>query len=758
MYIETNDIKLDTSLTEVSGEIFIVDSRQNENSSKTWYRGTINFHSCDTQNQEFKTYIAKRGLVQFTYLSSSPPPQHATVIGNVNRKDYENGAYALSLDAKLVLTEPLTYQNIESLLIDSAKSYDADKELIEKLEQYESRGLSPTNAFLELSRASVSDNLRYVLQDVLGSENDLMESLIISQLQPYVGKNNNFARDMYRVYGIKAYKAMCENPWEMMLTVRNMGLQICDKIAEALNIPISDPRRLNTLLIKTINRQITELGSTYLTDDFVNNLYDSTFAELYSFDDFQQALKSEHITHIDIGYQPANIYNAEQTIYRVSKALATQSYSIDTSEIIEKLHAMQTFAYTDKQQEAIKQAINSKLFLLTGGPGVGKTTVLDGILKAHRILFGYDTKQIVCMSPTGKAAQRMTEQTGLPASTIHSKLQITPGALEHDLEPAIKALKADDVQLIVVDEASMLDTILAGSLFEVVDALDCDLIIIGDVDQLPSIGPGQVFSDLLSTYPHVRLTEVKRQTDQSNILKIANMVLNGEFPDIEWFKDKPDLFFVPQNNTSLLSTLANKVLMPKQDELGTFQILTPYYKNYKHEQNDTVSKINTAVQPVFNTTINQGEDENPQRLHINGNYVYINDRVICRQNRNKFVVNGSLGYVKKIDTDGDFNTWSITVDFNGYLEIFNSLDFDDLELAYAMTIHKSQGSEYATVIIPIVRQIPYNNNFLTKNLLYTALTRAKDRVVFMGNINSFKTVAKTQASKRKTGLYHLLNR
>lgn len=757
-YLEIDEATLlDTNLTEVHGVISIIETRQNDKNSNVWYRGSVDFTTCNTQNQEFKHYVYKRGLVNFTYTSAAPLPHEATLIGNVNRYQFENGAYALSLDVKLLLAQPLTYDNISDLLSETADRYEVQNELNRKLQSYKDSGLSATKAFLELSRATVSDRLKYVLQDVLGRDNDLMESLVISQLQPYVGKRNNFAKSMYQVYGTKAYNAMLGNPWEMILTVPNMGLSVCDKIADKLKIPKNDPRRLSTLLVKAIEQHITDIGSTYLPHEYVETLYNTHFSELYSYEDFEQALESEHITQIEHGYQPTNLYEAEQTIFKTSEVLASQHDNLDKTDIIESLNSMQTFAYTEKQREAIETSLDEHLFLLTGGPGVGKTTVLSGILKAHIVSYHLRPNQIICMSPTGKAAQRMMEQTGFPACTIHSRLQITPGALVNDMEPTVEALKKDNVKLMVVDEASMIDTVVAGCVFEVAQKLNCKLFIIGDVDQLPSIGPGQVFDDLLTAYPHIRLTEVKRQTDDSNIIPLANMVLNGEFPDLTWFKDKPDVFFVPEVNDRLPYTLTEKILRPKQDELADFQILTPYYnRNLNAEQmgliaQDIVPRLNDAVQDVFNPT------SSTVMLSINNNVVREGDRVVCKKNRNRHVVNGSIGYVETINMNGEASEWTITVNFDGYTEVFGLLEFEELELAYTLTIHKSQGSEYGTVIIPIVRNVTEQNNFLTRNILYTALTRAKSRVVFVGNIQSFKAVAKKVRTKRKTGLSDLFS-
>jgi exodeoxyribonuclease V alpha subunit len=382
------------------------------------------------------------------------------------------------------------------------------------------------------------------------------------------------------------------------------------------------------------------------------------------------------------------------------------------------------------QAEAIRLALRSKVLVITGGPGVGKTTIINSIL---RILAAKRVKLLLC-APTGRAAKRMTEATGIEANTIHRLLEFDPKAFgfKRGEENPL------DCDLLVVDESSMVDVLLMHSLLKAVPSAAA-LLIVGDIDQLPSVGPGQVLADIIGSgaVPVVRLTEVFRQAAQSRIITSAHQINQGRIPDLSRPEGETDFYFVPardpeqavQRIVALVSTR-----IPRRfglDPIRDIQVLCPMTRG-----GVGLRSLNVALQAALNPS----GDNKVERF---GSTFDPGDKVMQIENDyDKEVYNGDIGSVESLDlAEGE-----LAVSFNGRLVTYMFGELDTLVPAYAATIHKSQGSEYPAVVIPVMTQ---HFTMLQRNLLYTGVTRGKKLVALVGQAKAVAIAVKNVSGRRR---------
>jgi exodeoxyribonuclease V alpha subunit len=376
---------------------------------------------------------------------------------------------------------------------------------------------------------------------------------------------------------------------------------------------------------------------------------------------------------------------------------------------IKEIQKRTGITYDDLQTEAIRQAVKSKVMVLTGGPGTGKTTVTQGIIAAWQTM----GLEILCAAPTGRAAKRMTEATGMESKTIHRLLGFNPseGYKYNEDNP----LEGD---ALIVDESSMIDIVLMNSLLKALPQ-GMRLLLVGDVDQLPSVGPGNVLRDIISSnvVPVVRLTRIFRQAQTSRIIMNAHAINEGRFPDISNGRQSDFFFMESEDPEQIASTIVSlvKSRLPQAYHVPStsIQVLTPMQRSVIGASNLNIS-IQQAVNPV---------GEGLQR----GGYTFRkNDRVMQLKNDyQKEVFNGDMGIVTLVNMEDR----TLTVDFDGKSVEYESSELDELSLSYATTIHKSQGSEYPIVIIPVHFT---NYVMLQRNLIYTAVTRAKKICILIG--------------------------
>lgn len=591
------------------------------------------------------------------------------------------------------------------------------------------------------------------------------------QITDLLGTKNQFADKLLEIFKDQAYDQLVENPWEMINIIPYYTIAHADKVADAVGLSKTDPRRFHAIFSQLVNKELATAANTYMNKGAFIAFYWTHFSEDMTLQEYEALAETGEspIVKSDIGYHPIRLYMAEKATYEFMRQ-ALDSEAIDVAELqktyadhkrmSEVVQDSLSFELTDEQEGALTNALVNQLHIVTGGPGTGKTTVLEAVVNKIQAIEGVSaqdpTSPFLLVAPTGKAAARMQEQAKAPARTIHSAFGILPEYGIPNLDQTVASL--NHIKYVIVDEASMLDSALFGDMCRVFDRMDHypKILLVGDVDQLPPVQSGQVFHDILSFakehYPVIvtELTVVKRQEGDSNIPELAKFIREGSFPDDEWFEGKSDILKVVTDLSNYQNILYNGILAPKQDELDTFQNLTPY-RNGDHS--DTIHAINRLVAPLYNPPT----EDQPS---VVGGYPIkeyrMNDRVVNRRNISQHIVNGSMGRITDINTSSsDMFDWSIEVTYDGgYTQTYDYENWNDLEPAYAITIHASQGSEYETVILSMMRS--GNRDFLTRNLLYTAVTRASKRIVLLGGANSFKTIAATPQTPRLTALSHWL--
>ncbi|MCR5786501.1 MAG: AAA family ATPase, partial [Acholeplasmatales bacterium] len=444
---------------------------------------------------------------------------------------------------------------------------------------------------------------------------------------------------------------------------------------------------------------------------------------------------------------PRHLYDAEFNVCnRINDLLNTKVSSFDESKIDSFISRFEedNFNLTREQKSAVKLSLKEKISIITGGPGTGKTTILRCILQVLAALKDEDlhndsfTRSLLLLAPTGKAAKRMSAQTTIAASTIHK-------ALGYDETGHFAKGKSDrlDASFVIIDESSMIDIDLMSHLL---DALNNStrLIFVGDVNQLPSVGPGNVLSDLI-TSQKIKvsyLSEIMRQASDSNIIKLAQMINNKNI-DFNIFNDKKEVFFYNVNEAQIMPLILKILARFKEtgaDFYNDMQILAPMYSGLSG-----IDELNKAIQNTFNSN---------NDIIKSGEQVYkVFDKVLQTANDPKLeIMNGDTGVIKAINkTDDETNLY---IDFDSRLVKYSSRNLSDLTLGYAISIHKSQGSEYKNVIIPISRA---SRIMLKKKLLYTAVTRAKEKVILIGDINTLTDSLYKEDDVRLTSLARMLN-
>ena len=463
-------------------------------------------------------------------------------------------------------------------------------------------------------------------------------------------------------------------------------------------------------------------------------------------------LVCEKIGSRDFVFLP-EAYNAEKSIAKRLNVLLKYppENPIDVDKYITKIEKSSQIEYAEKQKEAIKTAVNKGILILTGGPGTGKTTTLNGIIN----MFEKDFLDIALCAPTGRAAQRMTEATGRNATTIHRLLEVEWG--EGD-KPVFKRNLRNplDCQAVIVDEMSMVDIFLFSSLLDALP-LGCRLVMVGDSDQLPSVSAGNVLKDLIESklMPVVELKEIFRQAMNSNIVKNAHAIVNGKYIETDY--KEGDFFFMhrhyPLDTVRTIKELCTKRLPNAYgfDPATQIQVLCPSKKG----DTGTVN-LNQVLQETLNPSEKgKAEYNTGYRIFREGDKVMqtknnYNIHWESQNDEGDGIFNGDIGFIEIIDIAHDM----VVIDFSGKRATYTKEQLTEIELAYAVTVHKSQGSEFDAVVIPM---ISVNNKLCYRNLLYTAVTRAKKLLILVGTtgcLNSMIDNNKTQL--RYSSLKHFM--
>ena len=545
-----------------------------------------------------------------------------------------------------------------------------------------------------------------------------------------------YAAKIYKAYGNDAVKRVQENPYQLADDIWGIGFKTADTIAVKMGIEKDEFNRLRSGIkyalgelgneghVFAYREQLIKKGKELL--DVTESQLDEAIERMMKSDD----LKVEE----DAIYLPPFYYaeiGAAKRLRMIISAEAEENiFTKDQMVDLGRIQKTLGISYDDVQAEAIHRAANSKVMVLTGGPGTGKTTTTQGIIQA----FLDKGLSILLAAPTGRAAKRMSEATGREAKTIHRLLEFKPpeGYKRNEENP----LEGD---VLLVDECSMIDIMLMNSLLKAVPA-NMRLVLIGDVDQLPSVGAGNVLRDIIDSeaVPVVRLTKIFRQAQQSRIITNAHKVNEGKFPDISNGKNS-DFFFLNREEPEVIAKeivelVKNKLPNYYKVKPSEIQVLTPMQKGIIGAIN-----LNQELQKAINPSM-----EGIRR----GGYIFKQyDKVMqIRNNYDKEGFNGDIGRILEIDTEDN----TLTVLFDGRKVLYEASELDELVQAYACTIHKSQGSEYPIVVMPVSMT---HFMMMQRNLIYTGITRSKKVCVVVGTMKALGyAVRNITVTKRNTML------
>ncbi|MFS9271124.1 ATP-dependent RecD-like DNA helicase [Streptococcus timonensis] len=579
--------------------------------------------------------------------------------------------------------------------------------------------------------------------------------MILAKLANY-GIPNKLAIQILDEYKEETLDVVENYPYQLVEDIKGLGFTIADQLAEELGIESQSPERFRAGIIHSLLNSCMESGDTYveardLLEQTINLLESSRPVEL---DPNQVALElsnlieEEKVQQVDTKIFDNSLFFAEEGIHNhLIRILEKEEPNKHEKEIIQDYIATVEkelgIQYDTIQKQAICDAIQNKVFILTGGPGTGKTTVINGIIAVYALLEGLDLKKksslpIILAAPTGRAARRMNELTGLPSATIHRHLGMTGDDDTSHLEDYL------DADFIIVDEFSMVDTWLANQLFSNISSTS-KILIVGDSDQLPSVSPGQVLADLLQipSIPQTRLERIYRQSEESTIVTLASQIRQGILP-ADFTQKKADRSYFEIVSNQIPATI-EKILdaairsgIPARD----IQVLAPMYRGAAG-----IDAINQLMQELLNP-LQKGQIsfEASQFQYRSGDKVIhlVNDAEVN-------VFNGDLGYItdlipaKYTESKQD----EMMIDFDGNEVVYPRNEWYKVRLAYAMSIHKSQGSEFPVVFLPITSA---SKRMLERNLIYTAITRAKSKLILLGELQAFDYATKHMGTSRKTYL------
>lgn len=567
----------------------------------------------------------------------------------------------------------------------------------------------------------------------------------------YLGELGFSTKDsmiIYNTYKAKTKQIIEEDIYKLIYDIIDINFKKIDQIALNMGIEKDSLIRIKASLIYIMTEVSNTYGHSYYFYEELTSLLPRVLGVTITTELFDQALielqKDIKIVVKEEKFYLKDMYDAETLIVKRLRLL--EKNPITTSKHIDdKIKDLEDFygiIYNDEQKQAIKESYEKDILIITGGPGTGKTTIMKGITELYRQLekLSYEKLQekIALLAPTGRAAKRMTETTGLRASTIHRFLKWQKETNKFQVNEYNKSR----VEFVILDEASMVDTYLMASLLKGISA-NCKIVMVGDDHQLPSVGPGQLLHDLISsdTLSVVKLKELYRQGKDSNIISLAYDVRNGEVnPQI--FNKEQDLTFINCTVEQAITNIKEIATTYKDYSYKNFQILAPMYKTLAG-----IDEINNHLQNIFNPKSNSKKE-----LRIGEVTFREQDKVIQLTNMpDDNVYNGDIGIIDRIITSPKKE---IHIDFDGNIVKYTPTNFNCFRLAYAISIHKAQGSEFDIVIMPIVRNY---GKMLYRKLMYTGITRSKKQLYLIGDLKALDiAVANTQTDIRRTTIKDFL--
>ncbi|WP_045222175.1 SF1B family DNA helicase RecD2 [Desulfonatronum thioautotrophicum] len=536
-----------------------------------------------------------------------------------------------------------------------------------------------------------------------------------------------YAAKIYKQYGNEAIAIVQNNPYRLAQDIWGIGFKTADKIAQALGIAPDSPLRIDAGIVHVLH-ELADEGHVFFPEEPLyaksgeilevdRSLLEPGIARLalenrIVLDPSPSTSQEENLGrpvylakyhHCEVGTAKrlSVLINAPRNVRRV-----------DVDKALEWVQGQMSMTLADKQQEAVRCVLSGKVVVITGGPGTGKTTIIRSILKIYSRL----TQRILLAAPTGRAAKRMSEATGQEAKTIHRLLEFSPGSGSFKHNPE-KPLAAD---LLVVDEASMIDQVLMYHLVQAVPP-GCAVVLVGDIDQLPSVGAGNVLRDVIASgvVPVVTLNEIFRQAQDSSIIINAHRINAGHLPGLQPRQDPDDFYFIHQEEPEkalevIINLVKNRI--PGRfglDPINDIQVLSPMHRGVIGAGN-----LNQVLQEALNPS-GPCVERGARKFRVGDKVMQI------RNNYDKEIFNGDIGRVVRLDQE----MRELMVRFDGRDVLYEFMELDELVLAYAATVHKSQGSEYPAVVMPVLTT---HYIMLQRNLIYTGITRGRRLVVLVG--------------------------
>ncbi|MBP2032403.1 exodeoxyribonuclease V alpha subunit [Clostridium algifaecis] len=569
---------------------------------------------------------------------------------------------------------------------------------------------------------------------------------IILFFQTY-GVTPNQCVKIHKKFGTDSINIVKENPYILTEEISGIGFKIADRIARNFGIEANSPFRIESG-IKYVVSKFCGFGNTYMPleklikeavevlcvtkEEIEENVYDSSV---------KGKLKLEKLQDKVCVFLPVYYY-CELSVTKKILYLEFNKYDkieLDVENEIEKFETENNIEFAESQKEAIRGSVENGVEIITGGPGTGKTTIINCITR----IFEKINLRVFMAAPTGRAAKRMSESTGREAKTIHRLLEMGASSDEEAMLFSRSEETPLECDVVIIDEASMIDITLMNNLLKAI-SLGTRLIIVGDADQLPSVGPGNVLRDFIDSkcIKVVRLKEIFRQSKESMIVVNAHRINSGKMPFLNK-KDKDFYFIRCKDQDNILTTLIELVdkrlpgFNKSWNKLNHIQVVSPMRKGLLG-----VFNLNKKLQNILNPqTANKTEKQfrevvfrvGDKVMQTKNNYslkwTSVEDKKECD---GLGIFNGDVGYIESIDKEND----TVTVIFDDEKKvIYDNIYLDELELAYAITIHKSQGSEFPVIVMPVFMGSSF---LMNRNLLYTAITRAKQMVVLVGDLKAFK--------------------
>ena len=583
-------------------------------------------------------------------------------------------------------------------------------------------------------------------------ENEESDRVVVELLG--LGIRGRLAQNIISRFSSSAYEIIKEDPYALIELFPGVGFKRADKIAEVLNISKKDPKRIQAALVYIMNELLNQKGNCYFTKEEIFSKMEHDLRIIDNLEANLEALfKNKKIIIEDENIYLKAVYECEKNIAKyLNKLNSSTSFHSNYIKLVDdeflKYEQMSQITYTKKQKEAILSALKNKLSIITGGPGTGKTTIIKAIVDIYSIINSKNKTdaeaEIALLAPTGRAAKRMGEILNFKTQTIHKALEYDGFLVKRsDKNPL-------DEKMIIVDESSMIDIFLAESLLKALKK-DAKVIFVGDVDQLPSVGPGIFFKDLIDSnlFKTTYLDEIHRQNSGSDIIKIARLVNSKKLKVENLLNLNTDVSTKVISDDNLVGEILKIVKNKLNDGISLtddLQILIP-----QRQGPLGINLVNSLIQDFYIKNkdiklviknVSDKEEEIETKF-------YVGDKVIQTENDSKNnIMNGNIGKIVAIQGLETGNPL-VFINFDNRTVQYDKQSMSKIELAYAITIHKSQGSEYPYIIVPISRKYA---NMLKKELIYTAITRTRKKLYLLGDLYYLPYKTTDLLAKRKTTL------